>query len=147
MIPGGIEYPFRSVGGPTRPLLFLHIRNAHRPDNALILPALVDTGADFTVAPRHFCGILGHDFQRGERRPDVSGIGGSARVFAHDTTFSVLGPNDTPREEDSISGEFVSRMSFVDQRLQYVLLGQKDFLRSFVYLQDAVRQRFWLKPL
>ena len=125
--------------GAHRPILWVMMENAHGDGSGLVLPALIDTGADSTVVPRHFCEKTGHVYDAGDKGPEMIGVGaGTVRTFRHSARFTVL---STPR-----SVSYVDRKSRLfdtldltvncvdNARLKYVLLGRSDFLVLFEYV-------------
>ena len=116
-----------------RPIIWVKLENPHDPSASPIeVPALIDTGADASAVPAHFCRFLGHSFENGISESSVSGIGsGKVRTFVHSTKLTVLFPKeadiDIPQTFETI--EFPC--DFIEQNIPFVLLGQKDFLRMF----------------
>jgi hypothetical protein len=81
-----------------RPLVWLFIENPHDENNCgFRYPALIDTGADRSVAPVKLCKVLGHAFDRGFSESQAGGIGnGRIRSFLHSARITVLA---TPKNE------------------------------------------------
>jgi hypothetical protein len=138
-----VRFPFfrLSRGASIRPLLWVCLENSHRTGFAGVFPALVDTGADATLAPRRFCERLGHVFSAGTDPNTAGGVGdGRKPTFKHVSRLTVLAPS-LPNRPFCVGGALFPpvelALTFMDQPLPFILLGQADFLRRHVYAQDC----------
>ena len=87
-----LTYPFDCYGAIPRPLILVKIDNYSNP-----YPALIDTGADFTVFPEHFLDELGHcNKSRKVTSAKAGGFGGKAHYFIHTLKISLLDGNLNP---------------------------------------------------
>ncbi len=134
--------------GFPRPFLFVRIASGRNPRCVLVMPALVDTGAHVSLAPRPVCELLGYDFARGRPRSSSLGICGStAAAYAHEVVLTVI---DRPRNDPDanvVFGPLTLHMDFVDGMFPYLLLGQQDFLRRVRFEQVQAQGYFELEWL
>ena len=143
-----IAFPFMFQG--IRPMVWVSLENAHSPrGQGMVLPALVDTGAVSSMAPRSVCEMLGHVFDSGID-PSMSGGIGSGRVatFRHASRLVVLKTpmdDDPPDPASPVFDPMDVSLRCVDQTLPFVLLGQSDFLNLFIYTQDQREGWFTLQ--
>ena len=147
----GVVFPFL-LQGVKRPIVWVSLENAHGPrGRGLISPALVDTGAASSMAPRAICEMLGHVFASGTDPSTSGGIGvGRVETFKHASRMTVLETpsGDAPPNPDSIIfGPIEIPLRCVDQRLPFLLLGQSDFLSLFRYAQNQSEGWFSLRRL
>jgi hypothetical protein len=122
-----------------QPIVWVRLENPH---DASILPfdmrALVDTGAQVSAVPAYLCQTLGHSFEDGISESSASGVGAEAmRTFMHSTKLTVLFPEESNTESRQTFEPIEFPCVFIDQPLPFVLLGQRDFLRMFLYVQDG----------
>ncbi|MHC4886421.1 MAG: hypothetical protein ACYTGH_15205, partial [Planctomycetota bacterium] len=127
---------------PERPILHVHLKNSHDLTiPGLSFPALIDTGADVSLAPREIGDLLGHEFSQGEQVDRLKGVGGeSSVVYTHQVRIDILAPRGSKGNIEL--GSFNMPLRFVDQKLGYILLGQSDFLDHFDFRQIR-RERFF----
>jgi predicted aspartyl protease len=120
------ETPFGWVSDPRIPLRF---RTAA---GSLTLHFLIDTGADFSVAPRRLAALIGLDWAR---LPDarITGIGAGSL------------PVRVGRLPVEIAGRRIAiRCFLIDSTEAPLLLGRVDFLDHFVLTIDQPRRRIIL---
>ncbi|MFA6567809.1 MAG: hypothetical protein WCS96_06320 [Victivallales bacterium] len=87
-----LTYPFDCYGEIPRPLILVKIDSFSNP-----YPALVDTGADFTILPKAFLEELGHSNKsQNVLSAKAGGFGGKAHCFIHTLGISLLDENLTP---------------------------------------------------
>lgn len=135
-----------------RPLVWLFIENPHDENNrGFRFPALIDTGADRSVAPVKLCGILGHTFDKGFSQSHAGGIGnGRICSYQHSARITVLAtPKNelAPRLDEAVFPPFAMDLGFIEQDIPFVLLGQSDFLQLFEYRQIRSEWRFYLRKV
>jgi hypothetical protein len=135
-----------------RPLIEVVLENLHDKTVAPIqFTALIDTGAAKTVIPYSVCKVLGHIFEKGTTSSNVSGVGaGTVRTFLHATRLTVLNPvsNDRIVKADNRAFDPIEiSLEFIEQKLPFILLGQRDFLRMFKYCQDGNAGWFSLEKI
>ena len=102
-----------------RPILELEIVNAA--GRKLIVPAVVDSGADTTTLNAQYAAFLGVDLS-GAKERDIIGIGQS-RVATRAATFSFRIP--------SMDVDMEVPAWYVDTKHVNILLGQEIFFDSF----------------
>jgi len=132
-----------------QPIVWVRLEN---PLDASVLPvevrALVDTGAYASAVPAYLCQSLGHSFEEGMSESLVAGVGaGTVRTFTHSTKLTVLFPKEQNAESLQTFEPIEFPCVFIDQPLQFVLLGQQDFLRLFRYAQDGRAGWFSLEQI
>ncbi|MDR3197116.1 MAG: retroviral-like aspartic protease family protein [Planctomycetaceae bacterium] len=141
-----IQYGFQY-----RPVIHVLLENLHdRSVLPLRFAALIDTGATISVVPSSACKILKHTFEQGISSSAVFGVGGSRRIFVHATRLTVLEPviNEVIVPPPKPIFEAIDfQLAFVEQHLPFVLLGQKDFLQHFKYVQNAQAGWFSLERI
>ncbi len=149
-----VRFPFIGLhASPAlRPVLWLALDNLHGAlDEDILFPALVDTGASASVAPRALCEKLGHVFEAGTSPSSASGIGaGPLRTFKHATKLTVLATpkkGGKPDRNDTVFFPLELPLSCIEQDLPFVLLGQSDFLNLFEYAQNRPEGWFSLRRL
>ena len=149
-----VKFPFFPVPGGhiKRPLAWLYLENLHDPGGAGFRhPALVDTGADRSVVPRDLCKHLGHVFEAGTSPSTTGGVGaGRPKTFRHATRITVLSPSNgswMPGVDNAVFFPLEFPLSFIDQDLPFILLGQADFLNLFEYAQNRPEGWFSLRRL
>ena len=135
-----------------RPLIWLFIENPHDESNrGFRCPALIDTGADRSVAPIKLCPVLGHAFEQGLSESQAGGIGkGRIRSFLHSARITVLAtPKNerAPKHDAAVFSPIDMELGFVEQDLPFVLLGQADFLQLFEYRQIRPQWTFSLRKI
>lgn len=79
-----------------KPYVFVELSNPDAPGKRLALPAVVDSGADFTCFPRNIAEALGHEFEKGEHWPTI-GIGAQTMSYRHKITVRLVAPGADPR--------------------------------------------------
>lgn len=131
-----IEFPLpqkeTAFGWISDPRIAVLVRTRRGP---LVLEFLVDTGADFAVAPRGLAAVIGLD---GEIMPDaqITGIG-ATRVPVRIGQLPIrLGDHD-----------LTIRCLFVDSPRPLLILGRADFLDRFVLTIDLPRRRIALEAV
>jgi predicted aspartyl protease len=134
-----------------RPIIKVLLETLH---NSLVNPvkalALIDTGASVTAVPYSLCNALGHNFEKGTVASSVSGVGGSRRTFVHATRLTILEPviNGVVVSPPTPAFEPIDfQFQFIEQHFPYVLLGQKDFLQHFRYVQNGKAGWFSLQRI
>jgi len=143
---GSVRYLFE-----INPVVWVRVENPHSLCELFIhFPALIDTGADATVIPKKLCVFLGHSFEKGLSESRTAGIGsGEIRTFAHRTKLTVQCP--TIHESFSMNTTTFEPVEFpcdfVEQDMNFILLGQRDFLRMFRYAQDGKEGWFSLEQI
>ena len=132
-----------------RPMVWVRLENLHDSSAASVdVPALIDTGADFSGIPARFCPLLGHSFENGLSESTVSGVGkGKIRSFVHSTKLTVLFPLKSVGEIPQTFDPIEFPCNFIEQNMSFVLLGQRDFLRMFRYAQDGRAGWFSLEQI
>jgi len=135
-----------------RPLVWLFLENLHDPDGeGFRYPALVDTGADCSAVPFSLCKHLGHVLEAGTSPSTIGGVGaGRVRTFKHATRITVLSPSAgkwMPAVDDVVFSPIEFQLSFSEQELSCILLGQSDFLNLFEYAQNRSEGWFSLRQL
>ncbi|MDR0703557.1 MAG: retroviral-like aspartic protease family protein [Planctomycetaceae bacterium] len=141
-----IQYSFQY-----RPIIYVLLENTH--DSSvppLRFAALIDTGATISTVPFSACKTLKHTFEQGTSPTSVFGVGGSRRIFVHATRLTVLEPviNGVMVPPSKPIFEAIDfQLTFVEQHLSFVLLGQKDFLQHFKYVQNAQAGWFSLERI
>ncbi|GHT42463.1 hypothetical protein FACS189443_5510 [Planctomycetales bacterium] len=134
-----------------RPVIKVLLENLHNPTIKPVKAlALIDTGASVTAVPYSLCDALGHNFEKGTVASSVSGGGGSRRTFVHATRLTILeltkdGTVTIPPIPVFEPIDF--QFQFIEQHFPYVLLGQKDFLQHFRYVQNAKAGWFSLQRI
>jgi hypothetical protein len=141
-----VQYTFQY-----RPVVHVLLENLH---DSSVLPlrftAMIDTGATISAVPFSVCKILKHTFEQGNSPSSVFGVGGSRRIFVHATRLTVLEPviNGVIVQPPKPIFEAIDfQLAFVEQHLPFVLLGQKDFLQYFKYVQNAKAGWFSLEQI
>ena len=122
-----MKFKYTAVAGLTdtrgkmvkRPILELEIVNAA--GRKLIVPAVVDSGADTTTLNAQYAAFLGVDLS-GAKERDIIGIGQS-RVATRAATFSFRIP--------SMGIDMEVPAWYVDTKHVNILLGQEIFFDSF----------------
>jgi hypothetical protein len=149
-----VVFPYLRLGSASfrRPLLWLLVENPHNQTlNGIRCPALIDTGADRSLAPYTFCRQLGHVFENGVASKNVSGIGqGSRRTFAHQARITVLATPTNDKAAGASNAVFPPldlKIDFIEQKLPFLLLGQSDFQQLFHYQQIRAKWIFSLSDL
>jgi predicted aspartyl protease len=121
-----------AFGLPSDPRIPALVRTGHGP---LRLRLLVDTGADFAVAPRRLADLVGLDW---DAMPDaqVAGVGGGST------------PVRMGRLPMSIGGHGLTvRCLFLQSERPLLILGRADFLDRFVLTIDQPQGRIALQPV
>jgi hypothetical protein len=80
----------------------------------------------------------------------VSGVGGSRRTFVHATRLTILelDKNGTAIVPPHFVFEPMDfQFQFIEQHFPYMILGQKDFLQHFKYIQNAKAGWFSLERI
>lgn len=137
-------YPFQKVAyiGPRgvighriAPALPLIISSSHTPKR-LLMPALVDTGADNCLFPSMIARLLKHKLRSGE--PQSFGTAsGKGKAWRHTAEISILTAdyNKTLCTISKVPIDFIQKRSALP-----LLLGVKGFLEKLIILVDYPNQ-------
>ena len=112
-----LTYPFDCYGEIPRPLILVKIDDFSNP-----YPALIDTGADFSIFPECFLSDLGHcNKSRKVLSAKAGGFGGKAHYFIHTLKISLLDENLNPVwDTGKIKVGFAGKYSGIDS----IVLGR-----------------------
>lgn len=147
-----IENPFtyrmtRIADGPLRPIVIVRLVNAHAPDKAVAMQAIVDTGADAIRIPRFMAEKTGHDYARG-REVRVGGVSGEARMRRHSVRLQLYAPDADPGnlvDGDRLPWTWEGEAT-VCESLEIGLLGCRDFLMAWDFKLRRRAKIFHLFP-
>jgi len=90
-------------------------------DKSVDIWMVVDTGADYTIIPRHFCEKLRISLEKDCFKDETMGVGGSQQVyFCKNKILATIGPHK--REIP---------LAFLDNNEIPALLGRLGFLETF----------------
>ena len=112
-----LTYPFDCFGNIPRPLLIVKIDGFPNP-----YPALIDTGADFTIFPEALMQDLGHSNKaRGVQSSKAGGFGGNDNYFIHTLSLCLLDVDLNPIcKTGKMQVGFADRKSKIDS----ILIGR-----------------------
>lgn len=149
------DYPFFAVnpeasdasglvylGGPqARPYLWVRIANPAT-DQAIIVPAVVDTGADGFVVPASDAETLGHDLRATTPRR-INTVRGTTNAYPHTAALEVLGilPNGYP-DETVVLYPIEKMVVHFTVGLKAYLIGQAPFLSRFILTINYPEKKF-----
>lgn len=141
-------YGFSSLGaGLPKPFVLIEVYNAHKQGPGVIVPALVDSGADGTFLPRVLAEQIGHVFDAGDEMP-THGIAGKTVGRKHKMIIRLLGPKavlSDPTTLRPIPHDFVIDATCCDEP-KFGLLGCHDFLLHWEFKLRVSLKVFHLVP-
>lgn len=152
MLRDSVENPFtyrmtRIADGPLRPIVIVRLVNAHAPDRAIAMQAIVDTGADAICIPRFMAEKTGHDYARG-REVRVGGVSGEARMRRHSVRLQLYAPDADPGDlldRDCLPWTWEGEATVCDS-LEVGLLGCRGFLMAWDFKLRCRARIFHLFP-
>ncbi len=137
------DYPFTRIAPDcSRPMLWIRVSNAHSDAPAILVKAVVDTGADECAFPASIASQLGHQLHKGLATKTVRTASGKTRAFSHTSRVEVLAIR-----ADGLPGTKVlytlpeTPIDFI-QGCESFLLGARNFLKPFVLEIDYPAEVF-----
>lgn len=145
-------YPLSGVGiRSKRPMVFLELTIGHSPKGKaakrlINVPAIIDTGTDYTSFPRKVAEALGHVYDHG-RPLNMHVVGGRIKIKRHTMRIRLYGPSSLPlKDEDIIPRYFRISAAIFDGPGQYGLIGCQDFLKMWEFRLSMRARQFSLIP-
>lgn len=139
-------YPFTPIAPDcSRPMLWIRVGNAHTDAHAIIVRALVDTGADECAFPASIAAQLGHHLRKGVARRTIRTASGKAKAFSHTSRVEVLA-----MRADGLPGTEVlytlpeTPIDFIEG-CESFLLGARNFLKPFLLEIDYPAEVFSIR--
>lgn len=116
---------------------------------AVVLPALIDTGADTTCIPLKYARDCGHQFLRG-KPVEMGGATGAGVARLHSCRIQITGPG--AQLADLQDGDFLpwtwNIRAYVCDKLEGIaLLGCQDFLTHWDFCMSKAKGTFSLTPV
>lgn len=143
-------YDLSSIGnGWPKPIVLICVQNGHTASPPVIIPALLDSGADCTHIPRCYAERMGHTIEKGEC-VEMGGIGGIAKTHRHQVTVRLVRPGVTAggtiTGEDIVPGECSISACVSEHPKDFALLGCHDFLKNWDFTLKMAQKAFYLVP-
>ena len=149
------EYPFLAIHSDgrvevqsqsSRPILWVRVTNPHA-QVAIIIAAIVDTGADECTMPAGLAGALKHNLKSVASK-SIHTAGGTTEVYPHTVRIEILDvlPNGKPNKSKVL---YIINEGLFDfaKGLPVPLLGRKTFLDNFnLYIKYPARKFSIRKP-
>ena len=138
------NYPFTPVSPDVaRPMLWIRVRNPAT-SRAIIVLAIIDTGADDCVFPADAATVLGHDLRRGTHKI-VRTASGTTHTYGHTSVVEILQMLPDGRRGNEVLCTIPDMLIDFAVGCESFLLGCRQFLRNFILEINYPRQVFSLR--
>lgn len=140
------NYPFTRIASDrSRPMLWIRVSNAHGNTPAILVKAVVDTGADKCAFPASIATQLGHKLHKGLARKTVRTASGRTQAFSHTSRVEVLAIRANGLPGTKVLYTLAATPIDFIQRCESFLLGTRSFLKPFVLEIDYPAEVFSLR--
>ena len=138
------DYPFTPVTqNHSRPMLWIRVVNPHT-EKAVVMQAIVDTGADNCAFPADIAEQLGHDLESVPAKTVYTARGPTA-AFAHTSRVEILGMRADGLNSDEVLHTIPDTPIDFIKGCDDFLLGVGNFLNEFILTIDYPRQCFSIR--
>ena len=138
------DYPFTPITqNHARPMLGIRVVNP-KTEEAVVMQAIVDTGADSCAFPADVAEQLGHNLESVPTKT-VFTASGSTEAFAHTSRVEILGMRKDGLNSNQVLYTIPDTLIDFIRGCDDFLLGVGNFLNDFILTIDYPRQCFSIR--